>query len=162
ELDNLRVLDDVARAFRSLGAAPVPLAQEPLFRWGTLEVLERLGEGHTGEVFRAWDPTLQREVALKLRAHRDPRHDPSNAQLLGEARGLARVRDGTVLEVDGAAVHAGRAGIWSERIQGRTLAEVIEADGPLGASEVLAIGIDLAHALARVHAAGLVHGDVKA
>ena len=163
ELDNLRLLDDVARAFRSVGDVPARAgAPQPLFHWGPLEVSSRLGEGHSGEVFRAWDPTLQREVALKLRAHRDPLSDPANAQLVAEARQLARIRHRNVLAVYGAAVHDGRAGIWSELIEGRTLAQIVAADGPLGADEALGIALEVARALGVVHAAGFVHGDVKA
>ncbi|RYD14870.1 MAG: DUF4384 domain-containing protein [Lysobacteraceae bacterium] len=162
-IDNLRLLDDVARAFRSVGDQAVRAdAPQPLFHWGPLEVSSRLGEGHSGEVFRAWDPTLQREVALKLRAHRNPLSDPANAQLMAEARQLARIRHRNVLAVYGAAVHEGRAGIWSELIEGRTLAQVVAADGPLGADEALGIALEVARALGVVHSAGLVHGDVKA
>ena len=162
-IDNLRLLDDVARAFRSVGDQPPRAdAPRPLFHWGSLEVSARLGEGHSGEVFRAWDPTLQRDVALKLRAHRDPLSDPANAQLMAEARQLARIRHRNVLAVYGAAVHDGRAGIWSELIEGRTLAQIVAADGPCGADEALGIALEVARALGVVHAAGLVHGDVKA
>lgn len=162
-IDNLRLLDDVARAFRSVGDQPMRTdAPQPLFRWGPLEVSSRLGEGHSGEVFRAWDPTLQRDVALKLRAHRDPLSDPANAQLMAEARQLARIRHRNVLAVYGAGVHDGRAGIWSELIEGRTLAQIVAADGPCGADEALGIALEVSRALGVVHAAGLVHGDVKA
>ena len=163
ELDNLRLLDDVARAFRSVGEqAGRASTPEPLFHWGPLEVTARLGEGHTGEVFRAFDPTLQRDVALKLRAQRDPRTDPANAQLLAEARQLACIRHRNVLAIYGAAVHAGRAGIWSELIDGRTLKQIVAADGPFAVEEALRIGLDVCRALGVVHAVGLVHGDVKA
>lgn len=163
ELESLRVLDDVARAFRSSGThAAIRRDAEPLFRWGGLDVLERVGEGLSGEVFRAFDPTLQREVALKLRARRDPVSDPANRQLLTEARQLARIRHHNVLAVYGADVDDGRAGIWSELIDGSTLASVLERSGPMGPGEALAIAVDLCRALGVVHAAGLVHGDVKA
>jgi hypothetical protein len=163
ELESLRVLDDVARAFRSSGGhAGARRDAEPLFRWSGLDVHERLGEGLSGEVFCAWDPTLQREVALKLRVRRDPLSDPANRQLLNEARQLARIRHHNVLAVYGADVDDGRAGIWSELIDGSTLAQVLERNGPMGPGEALAVGIDLCRALGVVHAAGLVHGDVKA
>jgi hypothetical protein len=163
ELAGLRLLDDVARAFRQSADAQAAAPAAPaLFRWGPLDVREAIGDGLTGEVFRAWDPQLQREVALKLRAQRDPLSDPGNSQLLAEARLLARIRHRNVLAVYGAARHDGRAGIWSELIEGSTLAAVIEHGGPMGPGEALAIAIDLCRALGVVHGAGLVHGDVKA
>lgn len=162
-LTSLRLIDDVARAFRSstsTTAAEPP--ENPLFRWGPLAIIESLGQGMTGDVYRAFDPALQRSVALKLRVSRDPASDPANAQLLDEARRLARIRHQNVLAVFGAAVHDGRAGIWAELIDGRTLAEIVGIDGPLGASEAIAICLDVCRALIVVHEAGLVHGDVKA
>lgn len=162
-LENLRLLDDVARALRSINEQPQPRdTDRALFRWGTLDVIEALGEGHTGEVFRAFDPVLHRDVALKLRARRDPLFDPSNTQLLHEARQLACIRHRNVLAIYGAAVHDGRAGIWSELIDGRTLAAIVAADGPFGAEEALRIGLDAGRALGVIHAAGIVHGDIKA
>lgn len=162
-LENLRVLHDVASAMRSIhGQAPRESDARFLFKWGPLEVSASLGQGQTGEVFRAFDPVLQRDVALKLRAQRNPLSDPGNAQLLDEARQLARIRHRNVLAVYGAAVHDGRAGIWSELIDGRTLSEMVENDGVFGAEEALRIGLDVARALGVVHAQGLVHGDVKA
>jgi hypothetical protein len=162
-LEGLRLIDDVARALRSLHEqAPARADSHALFRWGTLEVNESLGAGQTGEVFRAFDTVLQRDVALKLRAQRDPLTDPGNAQLLGEARQLARIRHRNVLAVYGAAVHEGRAGIWSELIDGRTLKEIVASEGAFAAEEALRIGLDVARALGVVHGVGLVHGDVKA
>lgn len=162
-LASLRLIEDVARAFRASTVQPLPIEPgEVLFHWGSLAVLERIGEGMTGEVFRAFDPSLHRQVALKLRASRDPASDPANAQLLGEARRLAQIRHRNVLAVYGAAVHDGRAGIWAELIEGRTLAQIVAADGPFGAEEAVAIGLDLCRALGAIHGAGLVHGDVKA
>lgn len=162
-LASLRLIEDVARAFRSTATSPIGDPPEnPLFRWGPLAVVETLGQGMTGDVYRAFDPALQRSVALKLRASRDPALDPANTQLLDEARRLARIRHPNVLAVFGAAVHEDRAGIWAELIDGRTLADIVATDGPFGANEAVALGLDVCRALAVVHQAGLIHGDVKA
>src|SRR4029078_7566822 len=92
----------------------------PLFRWGTLQVLEKLGEGGFGEVYRAFDPHLQTEIALKLRkASADDA--PAIETFLREARRLARVRHVNVLTVYGADVREGRVGIWTELIAGENL-----------------------------------------
>lgn len=129
------------------------------FAWGPLQALERIGEGSFAEVWRAWDPVLQREVALKLR--RDEAGGPAGARRwVEEARRLARVRHPHVLAILGADVHEGRAGLWTELVAGATLEDWLAAQGPLGAREAVAVGLDLCNALAAVHAAGLVHGDV--
>ncbi|MCC6349275.1 MAG: protein kinase [Candidatus Eisenbacteria bacterium] len=134
--------------------------REALFTWGALQAVERLGEGSFAEVWRAWDPVLQREVALKLR--RDGAAGPAGGRRwIEEARRLARLRHPHVLAVLGADEHEGRAGLWTELIEGVTLEDWIAAQGPLGAREAVAVGLDLCNALAAVHAAGLVHGDVS-
>ena len=95
----------------SIGLLPASVRADYDFRWGPLEVMASLGEFHIGYFYCEFDATLQRDVALKLRAHRDPLSDPANAQVLGEARRLAQIRHRNVLAIYGAAVHDGRAGI---------------------------------------------------
>jgi len=132
------------------------------FAWGSLEVRERLGEGGFGEVHRAWDPTLQREVALKLLKREHRGGAGFEASVLHEARLLARVRHPHVVTVYGADTHDGRVGLWMELVRGRSLAQWVESQGRLGAREAAVLGVDLCRALAAVHGAGLVHRDVKA
>jgi hypothetical protein len=129
--------------------------------WGHLTLLGKIDEGAFGSVYRARDPNLQIEVALKLVAKRDG-HEIDVARALKEARLLARVRHPNVVHIYGADIVDGRVGIWMELIHGRTLASLIAANGPLGSREAALIGVDLCQALAAVHAANLIHGDVKA
>lgn len=138
------------------------LAPMQPFTWGPLEVRERLGEGGFGEVFRAWDPTLQREVALKLLKREHRGGAGFAASVLHEARLLARVRHGNVVTVYGADTHDGRVGLWMELVRGRSLAQWVEDQGRMGAREAAILGVDLCRALAAVHGVGLVHRDVKA
>jgi len=169
KLERLRALEAVAIAHRLAAAAKSAAApnavrarnHEPPFTWGPLRVLEKLGEGGFGEVFRAQDPTLEREVALKL--HRvDPGGSEGSArQWLDEARRLARVRHPNVLVVHGADIHDGRAGLWTDLLEGRTLEALVAEQGPMSVEDVAVIGVELCRALGAVHAAGLVHGDVK-
>ncbi|MGV8041319.1 MAG: serine/threonine-protein kinase [Thermoanaerobaculaceae bacterium] len=173
-LRNLQALEAVATAFRACrsdedaavaGSEPsVPGEKRPapLFVWGHLEVLEKLGEGSFGEVYRARDPVLDREVALKLRRAASSEGLAAQAAFLDEARRLARVRHPNVLTVYGADVHDGRAGLWADLIEGQTLEERLAQEGPLGAHEAALAGIELCDALAAVHAQGLTHGDLKA
>ena len=133
----------------------------PLFRWGRLDVLERVDEGSGGEIFRARDHGLHAEVALKLLkpAYAD---SPQLVQkFLDEARQLARVRHHNVVIVHGADQHDGRVGLWTEFIHGRSLERVIREQGALGPCEAALIGLDLCRALAAVHTAGMIHRDVK-
>ena len=169
-LGHLRLIDSLATVYRTLPPEPDcdpaddPLArpEPPGPRWGRLILLDRIGQGASGDVFRAWDVDLQREVALKL-LHVDGGSDASaNARLLGEARRLARVSHPHVIHVYGAERHEERIGLWMELVRGRTLDEIVQADGPLPAADAAAMGADLCGAIAAVHAAGLLHRDIKA
>src|SRR5690606_6975990 len=105
DLARLRRVAGVIQAFSGVspGASSRPAAGG--FAWGHLRVFERLGTGSYGEVHRAFDPLLEREVALKLRIDQAP----LQARIfIAEARRLARVRHGNVLAVHGAAIHDSR------------------------------------------------------
>lgn len=163
-VEQLQVLAGIAGtsdALQALAAEPVraaPHGGAAGARWGHLALRECLGRGAFGAVWRAYDARLDTDVALKLI---DDARAPG-AGVIHEARLLARVRHPHVVSVHGAAVHDGRVGIWMELVRGGTLEERLRANGPLGAREAALAGLDVCGALAAVHAAGLVHRDVKA
>ena len=168
----LRVLSDLAGLHRSLPAAddetPVPgstrrtLAAPAIGSWAHLALIERLGGGTFGDVYRAWDRHLEREVALKLLRADEAFDDLHASRIAREGRLLARVRHANVIAVHGVDAHDGRVGLWMELVRGVTLEQQIAAHGALSAREAAAVGIDLCRALAAIHAAGLIHRDVKA
>lgn len=137
-----------------------PAASE--VRWGRLLLQERVGAGVYGEVYRAFDETLRRDVALKLLRSGGRSAELLAAKVLNEGRLLARVRHRNVVTVHGVDTHDGRVGLWMEFIRGNTLEQLLERQGPFGGREASLLGQDLCRALAAVHAAGLVHRDVKA
>ena len=130
--------------------------------WAHLTLLERLGGGTYGEVYRAWDRQLEREVALKLLRGAGGGDDPETSRITREGRLLARVRHPNVITVHGVDVHDGRVGLWMELLRGQTLEQLLNTRGSFGAREAAPIGIYLCRALAALHAAGLLHRDVKA
>jgi tRNA A-37 threonylcarbamoyl transferase component Bud32 len=160
-LDALHTLDQVRSAYQRIGAAPAPHAPV-LFQWGPLAVQEKIGCGASAEVYRAWDAGLATPVALKLLRPEAAAAGLRSDEFLHEGRLLARLSQRNVLRVYGAAVHDGRPGIWNEWIEGRTLDAIVAADGPFADAEAIHIGSELCAALAAIHAAGLLHGDVKA
>jgi len=129
--------------------------QAVLFDWGHLQVLEEIGAGAYGQVYRAFDTVLEREVALKLRAEDTP--SMRSWHYIEEARRLARVRHPNVLAVHGADVHNGRVGLWADLVEGQTLPR----DEPIEPHRLVDLGIELVDALNAVHHSGLIHGDVK-
>ena len=130
--------------------------------WGHLRIVEPIGHGAFGQVFRAWDSRLERDVALKLLPVGALPETGAHDDVLAEARLLARVRHPNVVVVHGADHIGGRVGIWMELVRGRTLDEAVRRSGPLPAGDVVAIARDLCGALQAVHEAGLIHGDIKA
>lgn len=157
-LRELRVLEEIARFHRAGDTAD---EAAPVRTWGHFTIIEQVGAGVFGAVYRARDEKLQSEVALKLRlASVNDRLDVPRA--LKEARLLARVRHANVVQVHGADYLEGRVGIWMEFVKGQTLEDLLATNGPLGAREAALVGLDLCRALAAVHRAGLIHGDVKA
>src|SRR5215471_733308 len=153
-------LSQLATRRKTVEVRPAPGAHKPVpegHRWGPLVLMEKVGEGSFGEVYRAWDMTLEREVALKLM--RAAEEDPA---LLQEARMLAKLRHPNVVTVYGADRHDGRSGVWMDFIEGETLAAIVEERGAFGAMEALLVGVDVCRALAAVHQSGLLHRDIKA
>jgi serine/threonine-protein kinase len=132
-------------------SSPVPSA------WGRLEIRREIGRGGFGTVYLAWDPLLERHIALKvLRAH------DRSAPVVQEGRLLARVRHPGVVTVYGVDEHDGSVGLWMELVEGLTLKQILAARGAFDAREASLIGIDVCRAVAAVHKAGLLHRDIKA
>jgi two-component system, LytTR family, response regulator len=124
------------------------------------KILEELGRGGMGVVYRALDTTLGREVALKVlspAARRDPEQE---GRLLKEARAVAQLAHpavSVVYEIDAA---EGATFIAMELVRGHPLAALL-ASTPLPAERALDLAIEVAEGLAEAHARGVVHRDLK-
>ena len=149
-LEQLRILDQLAHVHSARSA------------WGSLSIIEPIGHGTFGTVYRAFDNDLHRDVALKLTRAQGATVAFDPDRLVREARLLARVRHPNVVVVYSAERKDDEVGVSMELIKGRTLDEFVRTQGPLGAREVALVGIDICRALAAVHGAGLLHGDIKA
>ena len=129
--------------------------------WGEFTLLEELGHGGFGVVYRAWDTSLRRDVALKLVSVQNLPAG-SDATLLHEGQLMARVRHQNVVTVFSAQLIGTDVGLAMEYIQGRTLSALLAQHGPMSAHEAAVIGVALCGALAAVHRVGLIHRDIKA
>ena len=166
-IENLRIIATLrkrnrASADANVGEPPVP-DRSRLTSWGPLEIRAEVGSGVFGTVFRAWDPRLQREVALKILSHVAAIDGDAASIVIDEGRMLAQIRHhANVVTVFGADCFDGSVGVWMELVRGRTLRDIVEEQGPFSAQEAVIIGLDLCRALAAVHHAGLIHRDIKA
>lgn len=125
---------------------------------GKYTLLEKLGEGANGVVFLAIDTSLVRKVAIKvLRRLGDPL---ARARLHREAQHLAKLNHPHVLQVHEVGEHRGEIYMVMEYIEGAPLDIWIKKIRPKFRA-LLAVLIDVGHALAAAHAAGIVHRDVK-
>ena len=154
----LQAIDDEGRT-HSVGVSTSTI--EAPKKWGQFQLLQRIGVGGFGEVYRAWDLTLEREVALKLLVPHGLKPEEEFASIVSEARAMARVRHPNTVSVYGVDSHDGRVGLWSDFIRGQTLAQWVEAEGPRSEKETVGIGMALCDALSAVHHAGLLHRDIK-
>src|ERR671912_4963 len=122
---------------------------------------ERVGAGGMSTVYLAWDPTLERWVAIKL-MHRDISADPDQLERFRrEARAVAQLNHPHVVTVIDAGEDEGAPYIVFEYVEGETLKDRIRRLGRLPVSEAVAYAIEIGRALEAAHASMLVHRDVK-
>jgi eukaryotic-like serine/threonine-protein kinase len=127
---------------------------------GHYEVLGRLGAGGMGEVYRARDTKLGREVALKL-LRGDCAGDPDwLARFRREARSLAALNHGNIATLHGLEEAGGAHYLVMELVPGQTLAQRL-ARGPLPPEEALGVCRQLAEAVEAAHECGIIHRDLK-
>jgi sugar lactone lactonase YvrE len=143
----------------STGKSSAAASAQPM-RIGRFEVRGRLGAGAFGTVYRAYDPQLDRDVALKV-PHPATLDSPTARQrFLREARAAARLRHPHIVPVFDAGADDGHDYFAAAFIDGQTLSASIAETSP-DLRRAAALVRDLAEALAYAHAQGVVHRDVK-
>jgi len=147
-----------------LGATADPASQDPgsaplPTRLGRYHVLERLGSGGMGVVFAAYDPDLDRKVAVKLLRVDRPGSD-SQLRLLREAQALARLSHPNVVQVHDAGTLGDQVFVAMEFVRGHDLRAWLTGP-PRPQADILRMFVAAGHGLAAAHDAGLVHRDFK-
>jgi TolB-like protein/Tfp pilus assembly protein PilF len=127
---------------------------------GHYRILEKIGAGGMGEVYRAQDLHLAREVAIKLLPSASPAGEAARKRFHKEAAALSKLNHPNIQTVHDFDTQEGTDFLVAEYIAGPTLAEKLAA-GPLLEKEIVALGSQLAAALEEAHEQGIVHRDLK-
>lgn len=134
---------------------------ERLARFGPYEVLEVLGRGGMGVVLKAFDPALHRVVAIKVLAPQLAAGATARKRFVREGRAAASVAHEHVVTIHTVDEFAGFPYLVMQYVDGTSLQERVEREGPLPVAEILRIGMQTAAGLAAAHAQGIVHRDIK-
>jgi serine/threonine protein kinase len=127
---------------------------------GHYRILSTLGAGGMGEVYRAHDDQLQRDVAIKVLSESAFSDIPARARLLREARSAAALNHSNVCTIYEVGEAEGLGYIAMELIEGQPLGQLIPAGG-LGNSDVVRYGLQIADATGHAHEKGIIHRDLK-
>jgi Tol biopolymer transport system component len=132
----------------------------PGVRLGRYEIVALIGAGGMGEVYRARDGNLTRDVALKILPELFARDPERRARFTREANVLATLNHPNIAAIYGFESSADVPALVLEMVEGPTLADHIER-GPIPTDEALPIARQMADALEAAHAQGIVHRDLK-
>jgi serine/threonine protein kinase len=138
-----------------------PAHPEHLGRLSGYEVTACLGRGGMGVVFKAFDETLNRFVAIKLMAPQWSADVVARRRFTREAQAAAAISHAHVVTIHAVGEWHGRSYLVMEYISGSSLDQRLSERGPLELNEILQIGSQVASGLAAAHAQGLIHRDVK-
>ncbi len=124
------------------------------------EVISKIGEGGMGEVYRARDTKLNRDVAIKILPEAFARDSDRLARFKREAQVLASLNHPNIASIYGLEESNGFMALAMELVEGPTLADRLAA-GPIPIDEALAIARQIAAALEAAHERGIIHRDIK-
>ena len=136
------------------------MALTPRSRLGQYEIAAQIGAGGMGEVYRALDTNLGRQVAIKLLPDTFSSDPDRLARFEREAKLLAALNHPNIAQIYGFEKSGGIRALVMELVDGPTLADRI-AQGPLPLDEVLVIARQIAEALEAAHEQGIIHRDLK-
>ncbi|MCC6391869.1 MAG: protein kinase [Bryobacterales bacterium] len=166
EVESLLACEDSAAGFlesEEIGAAAVPKAAEPApegERIGPYTILEQLGAGGMGLVYKAYDNRLERQVAVKFLARAITGDPAAQQRFEREARSASALNHPNICTVHDVGEFQGRSFIVMELLEGQPLKERL-AGQPVPLGEFASVSSQVCAALAAAHAKGIVHRDVN-
>ena len=128
---------------------------------GSYRIASRLGSGGMGEVYRAYDEKLRRDVAIKVLRPSEADDDVVRGLLLREARAAAAVNHPNICTIHEVGEHDGQAFLAMELIEGEPLHRLIPSGAWLPVARMLDYSVQVADALAHAHERGVLHRDLK-
>jgi serine/threonine-protein kinase len=128
-------------------------------RIGPYEIVELLGEGGMGQVYRARDPRLGRDIAVKILTAESRHNDEAIARFEREARAVASLSHPNILSIHDFGSDDGIFFVVTELLQGRTLRDAMQT--PMSWRKAIEIGAEIAEGLSAAHSKSVVHRDLK-
>jgi serine/threonine protein kinase len=148
-------------AFQNGRSPTAPTGLKPSNTLGRFELRRQLGQGSQSTVWLAYDPRLEREVAIKVLRSTAGADEQAVKQWLQEARSVGRVKHPSIVPVYEADIQDQHTYLVFEYVAGDTLAQLLARKGVLPAREAVALMMDVLDALAVAHAEGVIHRDIK-
>jgi serine/threonine protein kinase len=133
---------------------------EPGEQLGPYEILGPLGKGGMGDVYRARDNRLRREVALKMLHDVEANDEDSLLRFQRETHAVASLNHPSILAIHDTGMHRGAPFAVTELLEGETLAERL-ASGPLAPARAADVACQIVDGLSAAHARGVIHRDIK-
>ena len=159
-LADAAILADGASIVSAMDETHLPATRARGQRIGPYEVLEPLGAGAMGQVYRALDTKLNRDVALKVLPERFALESDRLARFKREAQMLAALNHPNIAAIYGFEDSEGEQALVLELVDGPTLADLISR-GPIPLQQALTIARQIAEALETAHDKGIIHRDLK-
>lgn len=159
-----RTITHLPPELERIGSLPdaLPDPGEPgLSRVGRYTLLSELGRGGMGVVYRAWDPQLDRTVALKMLLWGGMAGEVRRRRFLREAQAIARLEHPAIVRIYDSGVHLACPFYTMDYVAGATLQQRLEREGTLSPQEAMNLIAVAARALEHAHARGIVHRDIK-
>ena len=128
---------------------------------GRYQLREIIGEGAMARVYKAYDPEIDRTLAIKLLKPQISEDDQYRSRFLREARAAGVLSHPNIVTIFDVGDDESRPYIAMEFIEGMTLGDLVRTDRKLSIKEIVDIGIQLTRALDYAHRKGIVHRDVK-
>ncbi len=153
-------LKAVRHAINMESSSPQSLTKQPRML-GRYRILEEVGRGATALVYRAYDPQLDRFLAIKVLRDQLAKNDDYREGFIREARLAAQLTHPNIVTIFDVGITGGKPYIAMELLEGATLEQILKTKGKLPIKTVLAISSQLASALTYAHEQGVVHRDIK-